>query len=537
MKIQNPNLKMKNNNIKLKIILVFLIILSGILGLVKTSLAATIQANSCSQEDVQAAINSANDGDTVLIPEGNCIWTKPVTIGRIVSWIPMTYESKQITIQGAGIDKTIIIDEMPKTDANGTLFSVITQEGKSFRLTGFTFRGSLNNAEWYTTIGINGTSKNWRVDHLKFDHVYSRPFFIYGDTYGVIDHCEYITHNWVQFIMISHGGWGGKSYGDGSWSSPLSLGTEKAIYLEDNIFTWDAETNAVEPVDCYGGGRFVFRYNTLNNFPIGGNHGTESSGRIRSCFSYEIYNNNLTRPVTPSQWTIFFNRGGTGVLFNNIATGNYNTLSIGRVYRAFHSFAPWGACDGTSPYDVNDGVTYDSGIHTGSNGQRMLTSAGKNWIINQWVGYSLHNTTKNKSSIILSNTTDTITTADDLYTSSLIFDNGDNFQILRAYPCIDQVGRSTGNLLAGNPPSPQEWPQQMLEPVYEWNNTINGNDADIISGSPLLVEGRDFINDTPRPGYTPFTYPHPFRTDCANYPMLCDADTTPPAAPRNLTIL
>lgn len=38
--------------------------------------------------------------------------------------------------------------------------------------------------------------------------------------------------------------------------------------------------------------------------------------------------------------------------------------------------------------------------------------------------------------------------------------------------------------------------------------------------------------------YTPYTYPHPLRTDCPNYPTLCDAsnDMTPPAAPTGLTV-
>jgi hypothetical protein len=36
--------------------------------------------------------------------------------------------------------------------------------------------------------------------------------------------------------------------------------------------------------------------------------------------------------------------------------------------------------------------------------------------------------------------------------------------------------------------------------------------------------------------YTPYTYPHPLRTDCKNYPTLCDEDTTAPASPTALTV-
>lgn len=42
--------------------------------------ASTIRAASCSQSDVQAAIDAASDGDTVAVPAGNCTWTTAVNI-------------------------------------------------------------------------------------------------------------------------------------------------------------------------------------------------------------------------------------------------------------------------------------------------------------------------------------------------------------------------------------------------------------------------------------------------------------------------
>jgi hypothetical protein len=222
----------------------------------------------------------------------------------------------------------------------------------------------------------------------------------------------------------------------------------------------------------------------------------------------------FTRSATPDVWTTFFNRGGTGVMFNNTIIGNWSSLSHVATYREFHSFGPWGACDGTSPYDVNDGTTYESGTHTASSNSSVLISSGKNWRVDQWVGYSVLNITKGISSAIVSNTVDTITYKNDPYSGNMTWDTGDRFEIRRAYPCIDQVGRSTGDLLSGyEAPSPQAWPNQALEPFYEWNNTINGEDVDIISDSPHLIEGRDFISDTSRPGYTSYVYPHPLTQD------------------------
>jgi|GEM_PF-1741762 len=81
------------------------------------------------------------------------------------------------------------------------------------------------------------------------------------------------------------------------------------------------------------------------------------------------------------------------------------------------------------------------------------------------------------------------------------------------YPGKDQIGRSTDS---------NHDVVQDLEPLYAWNN--KRSDADQQNGNPkiLLVvqdfspeqadyikEGRDFYNDTPRPGYIPYPYPHP----------------------------
>ena len=52
-------------------------------------------------------------------------------------------------------------------------------------------------------------------------------------------------------------------------------------------------------------------------------------------------------------------------------------------------------------------------------------------------------------------------------------------------------------------------------PLYEWNNVMNGaqygadHDVDFAPAQDQIVEGRDFFNDTPAPGYVPYPYPHP----------------------------
>lgn len=76
------------------------------------------------------------------------------------------------------------------------------------------------------------------------------------------------------------------------------------------------------------------------------------------------------------------------------------------------------------------------------------------------------------------------------------------------YACLDQIGHVFGPTSGG---------ANILEPLYEWNNTDDGADVDLVVGSSHanadqhIVQGRDFYNDTQRPGYTPYVYPHPLQ--------------------------
>jgi len=83
------------------------------------------------------------------------------------------------------------------------------------------------------------------------------------------------------------------------------------------------------------------------------------------------------------------------------------------------------------------------------------------------------------------------------------------------YPARDQIGRSTDQWLwtDDNP-----YPPQALDPAYSWNNTYNGGFVNFFvhnggRNEIHIQEGRDFYNNTEKPGYTPFTYPHPLVTE------------------------
>jgi hypothetical protein len=378
-----------------------------------------VHAASCSQGDVQAAIDAASDGDIVVVPAGTCTWT---TSGDSEPAVQIA--GKGIMLQGAGVGQTIITDGTG-TGWNNSLIQVEAEVGKFFRITGFTFTG-VNSP---SGIGIEGTSTGFRIDHNRFENHsdFSTAVLPSGRIYGLVDHNSLLNSR----VLV-------RDDEDAAWMRPLALGTDVAVYLEDNDFDCTLHCNAV---DGSSGGRYVFRYNTMTNTHVEAHSGCPSG--LRATFSYEIYSNTMI--ASDPTYRPFLLRGGTGVVFNNVVTGSYTTPHIHiddqrtcNGVSGYTCHSPWDRCDGTSPYDGNQ---------PGTSG----------------------------------------------------------------YPCRDQIGRSTDS---------GRYSPQSLEPLYEWGNTFAGSDVDIFINPVMceltwehIKEGRDYFNDTVRPGYTPYEYPHPLTND------------------------
>src|SRR5204863_4419553 len=95
---------------------------------VTTVRGATINAASVAFSDVSAAVNSAVDGDTVVLPAGMASWTSPLPV------------NKGITLQGAVIDKTIIGDDVVGGSNNLSQGVIAFQGAAMSRLTGVTIQ-------------------------------------------------------------------------------------------------------------------------------------------------------------------------------------------------------------------------------------------------------------------------------------------------------------------------------------------------------------------------------------------------------------
>ena len=293
--------------------------------------AATITAASCAQSAVQSAVNSASDGDTVLVPAGSCTWSSAVTISN---------KTIVLTGAGSGTGGTRIVHG----GGNYTLISVDagTKKGR-MDISGFWFSGAANN--WWngTAMMLYGPAgwKNLRVHHNVFDGNY--PWSIKGgsNTHGLIDHNTFRGRAFG--IML---------YGDGAkdWAAPLTLGTADFFFVEDNVFEfddWYGSTGA--PVmDMDSGGRQVFRNNTIKN-GMWETHDKARSGLV-SANAYELYNNTFT--ATSNKWKAFDVSAGTGVIWGNSISGDW-TVPIGAI--DYKSFDPRSVrlCDGSDPADQN----------------------------------------------------------------------------------------------------------------------------------------------------------------------------------------
>ena len=401
------------------------------------SYAADITANSCSRADVQDALDAATDGDRVLVPSGTCTWSASVSIP----------DTKGIVLQGAGIGQTTVVDGF----TNGSALWVNVASGNSVtRVTGFTFNANgVSKSGTNAEIAITGSGLDrFRIHDNDFRNIRRRGISVFmngRELSGLIDNNSlHAPYNSAQAIAV----FGCSAQCHTPFSRPLELGSSKFIFVEDNRFDYPGgPTDGA--LDAYGGARYVFRHNTVIGTTIG-HHGADSGG-YRGVHSFELYNNNFTNNTQNSRAAFF--RSGSGVVFNNTWTGNYTNPDV-VIYRARpQSFAPWGACDGSSPWDENSGGS--------------------------------------------------------------------------ALSCLDQPGRVfTANQGGSN----------ALEPLYFWNNNINGtptttNVSESSSGA-FLREGTEFYSNTPRPSYASYTYPHPLQAASSQGGTL-----PPPPPPSNLRIV
>ena len=451
--------------------------------------AATTSAPSCSQSNVNAAVANASDGDTVLIPAGNCTWSSPLTI-----------TNKSISIIGSGESSTFL------TNASGR--ELILWELKPVgisRLSGFTTtdNGSGCGGGDGGSVHIRGDSPSFRLDHVTFTAKSCVPLRIHENVRGVIDH-NTCTNSGFCFIP-HHGKWQNinstpgypDGQGDQSWAAPSTMGTANQLVFEDNVFNRGSGAQ-VWTTDDHHGTRSTYRFNRFNNVVMA-NHGTETGGRSRSVRHWEVYQNTFTW-TDPSTSALSHLRGGTGMIFDNKGTGDvqkffdmshYRNLSDNRQIYA------WGGCGIQAVTSLTrSGSTATATVNnhsvSGSGSYITISGANESAYNGTFVAYASSNST---FTFTISGSPPSPATGS--VTARSPFDQNSSSI---GYRCLDQPGAGQGSLISGEGPgdgamSPLSWPNQALEPIYISNNTVNGVlSAGVSNFTDTVQANRDFYN-------------------------------------------
>ena len=149
--------------------------------------AAAVHAASCSAADTEMAMGATRDGDIVVIP----------SCPAGVSWPSTMTVTKGITIQGAGIGRTVLLDGVFKGNAlcagGGPMLRFLVASPKTWRLSGLTVRGSAPNTAVCQSghVHVSHTTKAWRIDHVRIENQQTVGIRVTGDTWGLIDHAQF----------------------------------------------------------------------------------------------------------------------------------------------------------------------------------------------------------------------------------------------------------------------------------------------------------------------------------------------------------
>lgn len=464
--------------------------------------AYAITAISPSYIDVLNAYNSATNGESLFIPAGNGYWTNTLTI------------AKNIRLIGAGVNATFIYDEF--SSAFGPIYIAPTNT---------TYLTEIANINWNT--GVTNTSGGHLNGYFDLDTPYSQirvhnnEFHLSGASlrsFGLNDTSATGTNGGCLFdknsvYLDQCSGVFIQAVVNGSigMSTDSPYGTVWMQWcFESNFFT---NTLSRSSIDGRAGQHVLFRYNTCYNSAFETHE--MDGGSKRGIRSYEVYGNNFTTTTFVAFGMLL--RSGTGLIYNNSFNGPFAQAVSLVYYRGTDPFPPFGQANGTNVYDINDPTIYAAGIHTGTNNSPILQDNTVSWTANQWVGYTIINTTSNTSGLGRSSGNTNIILVSVLNTNSIPFWNtGDGYRILRVDRGFDMPGLGKGSILTGVsdtiPPTPQAWPNQVDDPIRFYNNTGVGGIDNAAGIFAMIVNGRNYTN-TPLPGYIPLQFPHPLDID------------------------
>lgn len=430
---------------------------------------ATYNAATCSQADILAQLgNCAASGDTIQLPAGSATWTANLTLsGKSVTLLGAAALASHITIsysasQALTLDCTSNIIRVSGID--WILSSTVNSEGA------IQFIGA--------NTGTQAANARFDNNTLTLGNIAGRALGMMF-VWGLVDHNSFVQTSGASLQFTQTYGSSDQSGDSGQtpWNYALSLGTNNAVYYEDNTFDQRGCSLGDDCLDAYGGARIVIRHNNFLDCSHGF-HGMDSGSR-RSCLSFEVYSNTYTNNGTKRRYCTV--RGGTGVFYSNSYAGSAGwdgvTLQYYRAYQGLAQGISFQQCDGTIYYFP---------VFTGSSsGAAPLVTSG---------GRAFDNA---NNRVLGANGGGSTTPVDGAGTAG--------------YPGRDQPGWAPG---------------MIRDPVYTWLQSQTGGGGlqgtNIWAGCAscpddtllqnFLQSGREWVDNgsTAKPGYTAYTYPYPW---------------------------
>jgi hypothetical protein len=523
--------------------------------------ANTVTAASCNSSAVQSAINSASGGDTVSIPSGTCTWTSGVTTS-----------GKGINITGAGSGRIIAYDDGIENLRIGAGTLTVNIAGFSPGFSGSSFKSGqilrvfANNSQtnWMqgtvssysgSTLTMNitstsgsGTMHRWLVSTIPSTILINNVSS--GSMFGIAESTS--SHINISGIQVAKGTSSSiNTIGIGFTSGGL------AVLIHDNWF----QQNGGETLD-FSTNRGVVWNNSFNG-------STGNSGQLATTAAVRIKAAPVTSWTTPSTWGSA-DTTGTGAVY--VESNDFHVLQSatdnddnGRMVFRYNvmdhsTFATHGA--DSSPYGQryfeyynNTGVFYGYSDGTTFN------------VANEWLGLIRGGTFIAHDNVLpaLSQGSD-YPKGNDINATVMNLNRGAGpdgcwgagastpgqyYHAPRQVGLGYVTGKGTVNYPSkglNNSSTDSMTYVGDSEPIYLWNNkrTSGGANVNLVMGftnySPsecsnpdvtanYIVLNRDYFYSA-KPGYTPYTYPHPLAQGSGSM-----ASGSNPDAPSNLSAI
>lgn len=321
------------------------------------------------QPNLQAAINKAENGDRVILPEGEFLFNKNVIIKKFIS------------VKGAGLKKTILYRSatIPDSLMRGAdwqsmlLFDIKSDESSGIIVSGICFKSkkpSVVSGDGGSLIGDDGIKLVECVDFLIEDC----RFEYFGHCGVFVVHKDDLARGLIRNNEFYYNARFGLGYGVGvlgaskQWITDPKFGSSNFIFIENNIFDYHRHSIAAGSCALY-----VFRYNTvLNNVAASGGHAIDThearpgEGSTYGTRAVEVYNNKLTNTtytyggrIKKGEQTGLSSLETAGIAIRNGEALVYNNEVKG--YRYAVELSNWYFGGTSRPYPVLYGPGYLSG--------------------------------------------------------------------------------------------------------------------------------------------------------------------------------